>query len=95
MTVRTAWDFVLRTPEGQIILTDILRRAYRFNVTNDPDQRVLQQFAIETEQVAGLLPDPGSFPFDYVSTLVKTKLRRPGFFARLVGRLFRRKIRHV
>ena len=91
MTIQTAWTLVLRTPEGQAVLADILRRSYHFTIANDDEHRVLQQFAIQTLQMAALSTDQGSFPFDYVSMLAKTKLQRPGFFVRLWRRLFGRK----
>ncbi len=90
MTIRTAWSLVLRTHEGQIVLADILRRAYHFSVTNEPDQRVLQQFAIQTLQMAGDFAPEGSFPVGYIQGLTGIKLYRPSVWDK-IGRVFGRK----
>ena len=70
-----AWRNVANSEDGKIVIADILARCHHFQVVNDPDHKVLQQFAIELLRTSGLYPEErGSFPLDYVSMLSKTKL---------------------
>ncbi len=89
-----AWQDVLRTDAGKIVLADILARTYHWAVVKDPEHRTLQQFGIELLRESGVYKPTGSFPVDYVSMLTDTKLGEPApeppvrreFFGRLFGR---------
>lgn len=91
---RNAWGEVLNTPSGRIVMADILARCRHWQVAQDAESRVLQQFAIELLRASGLYSEEsGSFPVDYVSMLTRTKLTTvPGaekpqtWLGRLLGR---------
>lgn len=89
-----AWQNVLATDSGKLVMADILARCHHWRVVTDPEHRVLQQFAIELLRASGLyVQNSGSFPAEYVYLLMRTKLERQpaptvkqSWFGRLLGR---------
>ena len=84
--IKSAWDMILKLPDGRIVLADVLARCAHFRPAVDTREANLQQFALKLLGDLNLYTNRDSFPVDFIEALQgrRPEPKQRGWLARLL-----------